>query len=97
MLEVEIPAVWYPYGDCRAQLPSIKSASFLSLVSFPTTLSRVMSYTSGALGRLPWSFPLSFLFGLSCRPELLEEHPFIDFPGPKQLVISDGLHRHLQG
>ena len=50
----------------------------------------------GLASFLPLVLALAFAFGISRRLQLLEEHTFIDLPGPEKLVFLDGLHCRLQ-
>ena len=50
----------------------------------------------GLASFLPLVLALAFAFAISRRLQLLEEHTFIDLPGPEKLVFLDGLHCRLQ-
>ena len=56
----------------------------------------VLVDTFTSLG-LPFSFPLSFSFGLLGSAELLEHDPFIDLTGPEELILSHLFQRSLEG
>ena len=103
MFKMEVSAVyWTPLGACIAQFWGHRSAPFGGLVVLATTLARVVleMVLVDALGLtsfLSFVLTLSFALGISRCLQLLEEHPFIDLPGPEKLVFLDGLHCGLQG
>ena len=95
---------WTPLGalHCPVLGPSVGSAPFGGLVVLATTLTRVVleMVLVDALGLtsfLSFVLTLSFALKISRCLQLLEEHPFVDLPGPEKLVFFDGLHCGLQG
>ena len=103
MFEMEITAILGSIGclKCPVLRPSIGTTPFGGLVILAITLAWVVVQVVlvdalGLASFLPLVLALAFAFGISRRLQLLEEHPFIDLPGPEKLVFLDGLHCRLQ-
>ena len=103
MFEMEITAILDSIGclKCPVLRPSIGTTPFGGLVILAITLAWVVLQVVlvdalGLASFLPLVLALAFAFGISRRLQLLEEHTFIDLPGPEKLVFLDGLHCRLQ-
>ena len=103
MFEMEITAILNSIGclKCPVLRPSIGTTPFGGLIILAITLAWVVLQVVlvdalGLASFLPLVLTLAFAFGISRRLQLLEEHPFVDLPGPEKLVFLDGLHCSLQ-